>query len=102
MSEKYYDDVIAPKLLEVGRLCLDNGLSLVARVEWPIDAEQCTLDGDDEGCGVTAIEQLDASLAHKITEWASKCGGNVDALIFQILPVENQRAERRYSLQRVT
>jgi hypothetical protein len=34
MSEKYYDDVIAPALLDLMNKCRDNGMNLVADVEY--------------------------------------------------------------------
>ena len=32
--EQFYDREIAPTLLELARKCQDNGLSMVAMVEW--------------------------------------------------------------------
>ena len=34
MTEKYYDDEIAPKLAEITQLCQDNGMSFFAAVEY--------------------------------------------------------------------
>ena len=34
MSEKLYDEVIAPKLKEIGDLCVKNGIPLFAFVEY--------------------------------------------------------------------
>lgn len=35
--EKFYDQKIAPELLRLGKMCLDNGLSFVCGVEWEPD-----------------------------------------------------------------
>jgi hypothetical protein len=33
-KEQIYDEQIAPLLMQVGKLCQDNGLSIVCAVEW--------------------------------------------------------------------
>ena len=72
-NEKYYDEVIAPKLLEVSRLLSAKGMSFVAQVEY---------DFGETG----RIEYLDsgASTKQKTVHWAARSNGNVDALFMAI------------------
>lgn len=67
MSEAIYDKDIAPELLRLGRLCADNGMHLVAHVEY------------ESGCGVyTASIDPSASFATKLVHLAAECDGNVE------------------------
>ena len=73
MSEKLYDEVIAPKLREIGELCQKNGVPFVAMVEWEPGQE-----------GRTELMPLSASMAMHITALAARCGNNVDSLFIAI------------------
>lgn len=73
MSEQIYDDLIAPKLLEVGKICEQHGLPLVAQVEYAA--------GD---FGMTKFLPEQSSLLMKLMFQAGACGNNVDALFFAI------------------
>lgn len=49
-KENFYDEHIAPKLLELARQCKDNGLSMVALCEWaPSEFGETTTLRDDAG-----------------------------------------------------
>lgn len=66
MSEKFYDKKVAPKLAELGRLCMDNGLSLLAIVEWQAD------DKEDRESGRTYAPS-GASWYMQVLRAASEC-----------------------------
>lgn len=71
VTEKEYDEVVAPMLLSVAHKCEEMGMSLVARVSW----------GD--GAGTTQIGDMDT--AQRLTQIAAHSGGNIDALLIQAL-----------------
>jgi hypothetical protein len=71
--ESFYDEHIAPKLLEISDLCKENGMSMVCKVEW----------APDEG-GRTVVMQEDAGTGMKVAYFAAKAGSNVDALFIAI------------------
>jgi hypothetical protein len=73
-TEREYDEVVAPMLREVARLCQEHGLSLVARVEWA--------SGDG---GITQVTAAGASPAHRLTQLAAHACGNFDALAMSAL-----------------
>jgi hypothetical protein len=72
--EAFYDREIAPVLLELGRKCQDNGLSLVAVVEWA--------PGDT---GRTANICEGAGIGLRMTHMAAQAAGNADALIMALM-----------------
>ena len=73
MSEKVYDEYIAPKLMEIGTLCKQLGLPLVAQVEYAA--------GD---FGLTRYVPEGAALPMKLMDMAAVGGGNVDSLFIAI------------------
>lgn len=87
MSEKFYDDVIAPKLLEISNLCKENGLSFVGAVEWP-ESSLC----------YTLIMQKDATIAVRLVEVSAKANGNFDAMAFAILRYAKENNIRNDSI----
>lgn len=72
--EAFYDREIAPKLLEVAKLCEVHEMSLVANVEW----------APGKG-GLTITETSSASVAQHLVRMAARCNGNVDALLMGIV-----------------
>lgn len=70
MSERFYDEVIAPQLLRIAKQCEENGLSLVALCEWE--------PGEN---GTTATLQENASVAVLLTHASTRAQGNIDALV---------------------
>lgn len=72
--EAFYDAEIAPALLALGKKCQDNGLSIVAEVEW--------LPGEG---GTTATLQSGSGVGIRLVHLAAKARGNVDALILALM-----------------
>ncbi len=68
--ETYYDREIAPRLVEVARLCEAQGMSIVASVEY---------NPDKRGSTISEVEF--AGLAQQIVRWATLADRNVDTLI---------------------
>jgi hypothetical protein len=73
-DEEYYDEEIGPRLLEVGQLCQDRGLSLCALVEY-----------EKGKTAHTATMQPDACFGQRMATWACKSDGNVDKLMFAVI-----------------
>ena len=73
MSEKLYDEVIAPKLKEISELCQANKIPFVALVEYE--------PGEH---GRTEFMPFEASIQMHITTMAARCDANVDALMIGI------------------
>jgi hypothetical protein len=76
MSEKDYDEIIAPMLAEVAKKCEELGMQMVARVEW-----------EPGNCGVTAFPpSIDAmkSGGMLVAATACLCHGNVDRLCISL------------------
>lgn len=70
MSEAIYDELIAPKLAEVAKLCMEHKLSIVAVVEYAPGER-----------GETRALQPDAGLGMVVVSHAAKCGENIDGLV---------------------
>lgn len=70
MIEAIYDEVIAPKLLDVARICNEHGMPFLAQVEYA--------PGD---YGTTADMPADRSLPMDWAYVAGRCRGNADDLI---------------------
>lgn len=69
-KERFYDDEVAPKLLELSQACKARGMSFLGLVEY--------------GPGLLArTESLqgDAGIGQLIAHWAARADGNVDALM---------------------
>lgn len=73
MSEQFYDDVVAPKLAEIAKLCTDNGMSFVACVEF------------GETLAETSQLAEGYTFAPLLVKAAIAARGNVDALVISIL-----------------
>jgi hypothetical protein len=69
-KENFYDTEIAPKLLEIGRLCIKNKLSIVCAVEW---------DPENRSYGSTNCLQKDASLPMRTAVMTLKTGSNIQS-----------------------
>jgi hypothetical protein len=80
MSEQIYDEQIAPKLLELARICHDNGMPFLATVEYA--------PGD---YGTTADLPADHSLPMDWAYVAARAGGHADLLIGHLV----SQAEKR-------
>lgn len=69
-TEAEYDEKIAPLLMEVGKICEDLGMSIVARVEWAPGEYGLTVCGNGESSGVD----------QRLAFMAAACRGNIDSL----------------------
>lgn len=70
--EKFYDEHIAPALLEIAKKCRDNGLSIVATVQFgPELHDRAT----------TRIMQEDASLSMVMVHHCAMKAPNIDAFM---------------------
>lgn len=78
--EKFYDEEVAPVLMELAKKCLENGLSMLASVEWD------PTNPDDGGWGKTmALQRVqDRGLPITMQAIAVDAGRNVDSLILGI------------------
>jgi hypothetical protein len=72
--ETFYDEHIAPVLMDLATKCQDNGLSIAAMVEW-----------DQGETGRTAALAADASFGIRMVETAMRAAGNVDTLIWALM-----------------
>lgn len=77
--EQFYDDEIAPALLDLMRRCTERGLSFLAVVEWAPEANGRTR-GIVPGSG----------LGIRFADAAVQAGNNVDALFFAIAKYAHQ------------
>ena len=72
-KERLYDEQIAPELLRLAKLCQENGLSIIAQVEWAPDQT-----------ARTAALAADSSFHMKLMHYTSQVRGNVDQLFFTL------------------
>ncbi|MFD1792101.1 hypothetical protein ACFSE0_10675 [Ochrobactrum teleogrylli] len=73
-NEKFYDDIIAPRLHQLAEECKQRGMSFVANVEY------------DPGATASTILLAENSGYHaRLMCTAAQCGENVDGLIFAIM-----------------
>lgn len=83
IGEKFYDEHIAPRLLELGKLCQDNGLCLLATVEWTED------DKGSWSSGRTWSKMGDQSGFMNWLNVAAQCGEegafNIDKLVITMM-----------------
>jgi hypothetical protein len=68
-GEKYYDEVIAPKLSELAKDAQAHGLNFLAMVEWA-PGEHGRMHYCVEGT---------QGLSLRMANWAAQCNGNVDS-----------------------
>lgn len=73
MSEKIYDEEIAPELLKLANRCRELGMSFIAQVEF-----------EHGETGRTDSECPGASCKQKIVHWAARAEGNVDRLFLAV------------------
>ena len=68
--EQAYDREIAPRLLEISKLCEQHEMNFVAHVEWePGKSGTTAFRGDNPGAG------------HRLAYIASRANGNLDRLV---------------------
>ena len=81
MSEEYYDKEIAPKLLEIARLCKEKKLPFLATVWF-----------EDEDSGTTRVFPSESNPSFTLAHMANRCRGNIDKLclaLVRLVPIEN-------------
>lgn len=88
MDEKLYDEEIAPKLKEVGDLCVKNGMPFLAIVEYAKGKIGMTAFQSDDECIEMVMIRHCAKTAPNIDgyviglmRWAEKNNVNMDASI---------------------
>ena len=86
-NEVYYDEVIAPKLAEVAKLCGAREMSIVADVEY-----------EPGETGHTRLVQKDPGAKMFISYVASCCGGNIDRFIMGVYNHMEKRGELGVSI----
>ena len=89
MSEKEYDEIIAPMLADVAKQCNEFGMAMIARVEW-----------EPDNGGTTQIGDNFWSASQRQTYLAAHSFGNIDKLCLQLLKfpgVENSMFLSRWA-----
>ncbi len=76
MTEAYYDEEIAPRLMEVAKLCHEHGMPFVASVEY---------QPGDFGTTADLPAREERSLPMDWAYTALRCGGNADSMIGHIM-----------------
>src|SRR6185437_15413192 len=74
MSEKRYDDIIAPRLKDVADFCRESGLPFVAVVEYEPDS-----------FGQTVAALTPDRIAMTMVHLAAQAKGNIDALVISLV-----------------
>lgn len=72
-NEEFYDIEIAPKLMELGTLCQDKGMSFSCFVEYA-----------PSQYGETSCIKAEASVAFRMILWAAAAHGNIDSLVIAV------------------
>jgi hypothetical protein len=85
--ETFYDEQIAPVLLDLAKKCQDNGLSIAAMVEW-----------DPGETGRTAALAGNSGFGIRMVEMAMRCHGNVDSLIMGLMKYGTEHGHNSASL----
>ncbi len=75
-KEQFYDEQIAPVLADLGKKCLDNGLSFFASVQYGPGIENS---------GTTRVIQADASLRTVMINLLDNTAPNVDAYMIGLM-----------------
>ena len=78
-NEEFYDNEIAPKLMELAAQCQERGMAFIACVEYDPPSHGI---GRTEYCPPDDSRKLSAS--QRLTHWSARSKGNVDALIMAI------------------
>lgn len=79
-GEQFYDEVIAPKLMELAQLCQEKGMQFVAVVEY-----------EQGEVGLTERSELAiAGPQFRLAAYGARCFGNADKLIGALLKDDKQ------------
>ncbi len=80
MSEAIYDEQVAPLLMQAAKLCEENGLALVAVVEY-----------DQGDRGETRVIPKNAGLAMHMLSMLAASGHNIDGFLLKVIRFCNQQ-----------
>jgi hypothetical protein len=89
-NEEFYDTVIAPELLKVGKLCKDHGISFVAIAEY-----------DPGEYSSTVSLRENSSYILRLAKAVADCNGNVDSLFFAIMRHANTHGHQSLILKQL-
>lgn len=89
-NERFYDDIIAPRLHQLAEECKQRGMSFVANVEY------------DPGDTASTILLTENSGYHaRLMCAAAESGGNIDSLIFAIMKYAREHGHGSICLQQL-
>jgi hypothetical protein len=89
-NEEFYDSVIAPALLDLGKQCQDRGISFVASVEYATGET-----------GETATINEAASFKIRLAHAAMSSHGNVDSLFFWLVKYAKEHGHQSIILRQL-
>jgi hypothetical protein len=95
--EKFYDDEIAPALLDMAKRCAERGMSMVAVVEY----EPGTDEDDIGSTGETVSLQPGSGFKMRLIEAAIQAHGNADALIMALMRYATEHGHSSICLQQL-
>ena len=78
--EKFYDDEVAPVLLDLARKCHANGISFVADVEW-----------EPGESGTTTLLAEPHSFSIEMSAICARANNNADAMIMHMMRYARER-----------
>lgn len=87
MSEAYYDEHIAPKLLALAKECEEQGMSLLAVCEW-----------EPGESGRTVSLRVGSGVGIRIANLAAQANGNVDSLWMAICRYAREHGHSSFML----
>ncbi len=94
-KEKLYDELIAPKLLEIAKLCQDHGFAIACSVEWePGETGRTEAHPPWNVDGMPSAKQ-------KLVHWAARSNGNIDAFLTAVLKDANKHGHSSIYLKQL-
>jgi hypothetical protein len=88
--ESFYDEHIAPGLMDLAKKCQDNGLSISAMVEW-----------DAGETGSTAALAVNAGFGIRMAHAAMQARGNVDTFLIAMMKYATEHGHTSICLQQL-
>jgi hypothetical protein len=73
LKERYYEEVLKPKVVELAKACETEGLSFLALCEW-----------EPGEYGRTCLLQPESSFALRLVDVAARATGNIDSLMLAL------------------
>ena len=90
MSEKIYDDKVAPLLKEAANICKKNNMSIVCIVEF---SPNCT----GETISITGKQGIETTMAYL----AVKSNGNADKMLFNLVHYAKEKGHNSIMLKKL-